>query len=128
MEQQTKIIILAVLVAVVVAGNVYLIQSKMSGGAANTQQITQISQTATSTKPSATREIIGKIRSFNAKAIYIELADGKGFAVGIQPQIPVMTQGAAKPGSLVDIKFGQNITATVDEKNDAVQILILPAK
>jgi hypothetical protein len=120
MQQKTKTIIFAILALIIVAGGAYLILTRFPV----VQQSAQTGETATSTKPVVTREISGKIRSFNAKAIYIELADGKGFAVGIKPGTPVMTQGVAKPGSLVDIKFGQNITATVDENDNATQILI----
>ena len=71
-----------------------------------------------------TQEISGKIRSINEKAVYIELSDGKGFAANINSKMPVITQGVTKPGTLVDLKAGQNITVKADSANNAVEILI----
>ncbi|MFH1428475.1 MAG: hypothetical protein ABIH39_01910 [Candidatus Margulisiibacteriota bacterium] len=76
------------------------------------------------TATDATREISGRIRSFNDKAVYIEIADGKGFAANINSETPVMTEGITEPGTLVKLKPGQNITVKVDNFNTAIEILI----
>lgn len=123
MQQKTKIVILALLVVGIVVAIVYLIPYKMSEDAANSQQGAQASETAAST-PNTDLEISGKIRSLNEKSLYIELADGTGFVVNIDSGTPVSIQGIDGPGTLADLKAGQNVTADVGAQNKASRILI----
>jgi PBP1b-binding outer membrane lipoprotein LpoB len=130
MEQKTKLSILILLLVVFIVGSVYLIQNKKDTPAAQTTPITlppnqKLSGiTNVNTNLESTREISGKIRSINEKAVYIELADGKGFAANINPKTPVFTQGVDKTGTLIDLKAGQDVTVKAGNTGDAIQILI----
>lgn len=137
MQQKIKLAVLAALAVAIIAGSVYLIGRNKSkdqvlqpSNSAQTEQTNQAipeqkpEPANTDAKPDSIREISGKIRSINETAVYIELADGKGFAANINPSIPVITQGVQKIGTLVDLKAGQNVTVKVDSVNNAIEILI----
>ena len=121
MEQKIKLSILAALLIVIIAGSAYFIERKKIKDQA--LQPADSAQTA-QTNQIIADEISGKIRSINEKAVYIELEDGKGFAANINPITLVITQGVAKPGTLVDLKTGQNVAVKVDNASNVIQILI----
>ncbi|MBU0998923.1 hypothetical protein KKG24_01250 [Patescibacteria group bacterium] len=118
MEQKTKFSILAVLVIIIIVSGAYLFKGEESANqpsfpSENSQALQKID-----------REINGKIRSINEKAVYVELEDGNGFAIGISSSTFVVTQGISDLGTLADLKEGQSITASVDVADNAIQILI----
>lgn len=66
----------------------------------------------------------GKAIGMNEKKLYVELSDGKGSEINIKAETPVRIEGVEKVGNLGALKLGMTVKVSVNEKNDAIEILI----
>ncbi|KKQ50884.1 MAG: hypothetical protein US70_C0031G0002 [Parcubacteria group bacterium GW2011_GWD2_38_11] len=130
MTQKTKAIILVILIALAtILLGIYLFQKNKM--VAPTLQTTALPQN-TNQQPTTQAQIeekkenivTGKLRSINATQVYIELADGKGSAININSTTPVRTEGDEQLSNLSILKSESMVSIKVDEKNNAVEILI----
>ena len=130
MEQKTKLSVLAILLIAIIAGSVYFILNKKDTSITPTTPSSdqELSDVADANKrPGPPIEIRGEVLSIAEKTVYIKLANGKGFAANINSKTPVVIQDSEKPGSLADLKKGQNVVIKVDNAsntNNTIQILI----
>ncbi len=137
MNQRIKVIILiAIIISVTILAGVYYLQRNntifLTPHAVNFFQdtvqtkLTVLEDTETQKPPEEKVKlfITGKVRSMNDKQIYIELADGKGSAINIEPTVPVRIEGGNKIGNLSILKLTSMVSVKVDKKNNAVEIII----
>lgn len=137
MTQKTKaIILIAIILSVTAVIGVYFFKKNKANipapQALITSQDTKQAQPAagnnvTQTQPQEKQEVLvnGKVRSLNATQIFIELADGKGSAIGITPTTPVRIEGEDNVKNLSVLKPESIVSVKVDEKsNNAIEILI----
>ena len=68
------------------------------------------------------KTVEGKIRSFNEKQVYLELADGKGAAINIEPNVAVKNK--EKDANITFLKPELTVSVKVDESNNALEISI----
>ena len=130
MEQKTKLSILAVLMIAIIVGSVYFILNKKNTSIKSTtpssdQELSDVADV--NKRPGPPVEIRGEVLSIAEKAVYIKLANSRGFAANINSKTPVVIQGSEKPGSLADLKKGQTVVIKVDNAsntNNTIQIMI----
>ena len=140
MEQKTKVISLAAILIILVAGlGIYVAKkNKHTVSAPQAMSTSQEGQPVasndlTAPAPSQAQQpqsqtqattISGKVHSMNEKQVYLDLDGGKGSAINISATTPVHTQGSDKTGNLSILKIGASVTVSVDANNNATDIVI----
>ena len=138
MSQKTKAIILIVIILILTVGmGIYIFKKNKAVAPASqtmnspqlieqsvtsTEQLESAKQTPVQDKKESTIE--GKVRSINEKQIYIELTDGSGSAINIEPTVIVRSESDDKIGNLSILKPEATVSVKVDENNNALEILI----
>lgn len=64
----------------------------------------------------------GKVRSLNDKQVYVELSDGSGAAINIEPGVLVKNKG--KEADITFLKPEAIVSINTDENSNALEILI----
>lgn len=133
MEQKTKLLTLIVLVILIAAGSWYFaVRKDQTAQPENNSQIVMPELEPDQILPLAPvipelepgRKVSGEVQLINEKVISIRLENGNSFTTEMSSSTQVIIENITKPGAIVDLKAGQNITIELGAANKAVQILI----